>query len=92
MTPALVFGFLWVLLGAVTAMLPLRHQKWPGVPLLLSAPVLIYLIGRDYGWWVVLICLLAFGSMMRNPLIYLWKRARGEKVELPPELRQKPRS
>jgi hypothetical protein len=38
------------------------------------------------------ICLLAFGSMMRNPLIYLWKRARGEKVELPPELRQKPKS
>lgn len=89
MTAALIAGFLWVLLGAVTAMLPMRHQKWTGLPLLISAPVLIYLIGRDYGWWVSGIALFAFISMFRHPLRYLWKRARGLEVELPPEFRQK---
>lgn len=90
MTAALIAGFLWVLLGAVTAMMPMRHQRWTGLPLLVAAPVLIYLIGRDYGWWVSGIALFAFISMFRHPLRYLWKRARGQSVELPPEMRKNP--
>ena len=81
-----------MLLGAITAMLPMRHQKWSGLPLLVAAPVLIVLIGIDYGIWAALIALLAFGSMFRYPLRYVWRRARGETVELPPEFRRKPKS
>ena len=88
MTPALIVGFFWVLLAAITAMLPMRHQKWTGLPLLLAAPVLIALIWRDYGLWVALIALAAFISMFRYPLRYFYRRARGKPVDLPPELRQ----
>ena len=91
MTNSLIFGFIWVLAGAFTAMLPMRYQKWTGLPLLLAAPVLIWLIGADYGWWAAAIALLAFGSMFRFPLRYLWKRLRGQEVELPAELQRKPR-
>ncbi len=89
MTTSLIVGLVWVLVGAFTAMLPMRHQKWTGLPLLLAAPVLIVLIGIDYGWWAAGIASFAFLSLFQHPLRYLWKRARGQKVELPPELRQK---
>jgi hypothetical protein len=36
----------------------------------------------------VVVALLAFLSMFRNPLIYFWKRARGLPADLPPELRR----
>lgn len=89
MTPSLIAGFFWVLLGAVTAMLPMRHQKWTGLPLLLAAPVLIGMIWHDYGFWVAAIAVFAFLSMFRYPLRYLWKRLRGEAVDLPQELRRR---
>lgn len=92
MTTALIVGFLWVLLGTVTAMLPMRHQMVPGMILLLSAPILIVLIGMDYGLWVAVIAALAFLSMMRNPLRYFWKKARGQEVELPVEMQKRGKS
>ena len=68
-------------------MLPMRRQMMPGVALLLSAPVLLVWIGYDNGWIWTILGLLAFASMMRNPLRYLIARARGTRPDLPPELR-----
>lgn len=79
---------LWVIGGAVTAFLPMRRQMIPGSVLILSAPVLLVWIGMAQGWPWAVAGLLAFGSMFRNPLIYLYKRARGIAVELPPEFRK----
>lgn len=79
---------LWVIVGAVTAFLPLRRQMIPGLLLILTAPVLLVWIGNVHGWVWVLAGLLAFGSMFRNPIIYYYKRARGIPVELPPEFRK----
>ena len=81
-TPVLL-AILWVFAATVTAMLPMRHQYVPGVILLLAAPVLIVWMGALHGWWLAVLGLAAFVSMMRNPLRYLWRRARGEKPELP---------
>ena len=36
---------LWVFASAIVAMLPMRKQYFPGVALLLAAPVLIVLVG-----------------------------------------------
>ena len=83
MSLPLTLGCLWVLVAAVTAMLPMRLQRYPGVPLLLAAPVLIVWIGAVHGWWWSAIGLAAFASMFRRPLIYLWQRARGEHPEVP---------
>ena len=88
MTLPLILACLWVLVGAATAMLPLRKQMIPGLALLISAPILLVWIGRVHGWLWVVVCLLAIGSMMRNPLIYLYKRATGQEVHLPPEMRR----
>lgn len=50
---------------------------------MLAAPILIIWLGYDYGWLLATLGLLAFLSMFRNPLIYIYKRARGEQPELP---------
>jgi hypothetical protein len=88
MSGALIAGCLWVLAAAATAMLPMRGQMVPGLALLVTAPLLMVWIGMVHGWIWVVVALLAFLSMFRNPLIYFWKRARGLPADLPPELRR----
>lgn len=73
----------WVLIGTVTALLPMRLQYPPGITLLVAAPVLIIWLGAVHGWWLSSLALLAFGSMFRRPLAYLWARARGQRPERP---------
>ena len=87
MSLPLITGCLWVLAAAITALLPMRRQMWPGSALLVAAPVLLIWIGAVHGWIWVALGLAACASMFRNPLIYMWKRARGQHVELPPEMR-----
>ena len=66
----------WVLASAAVAMLPMRHQYAPGLVLLLAAPILIIWIGWEIGLWAAVLALLAFVSMFRTPLRYLWARLR----------------
>lgn len=80
---AVVIAALWVLAATVVALLPMRLQYVPGVALLLAAPFLIIWLAVLYGWWIGVLALLAFGSMFRNPLRYLWARARGQRPEIP---------
>ncbi len=80
---------LWVLLGTVTALMPMRRQYLTGIPLLIAAPVLIVWLGAAHGWWLAALGLAAFASMFRNPLRYLWARLRGQNPQLPPELAER---
>ena len=73
----------WVLASAVVAFLPMRYQYAPGIVLLLAAPVLIYLIGHEFGYVAAGLALLAFLSMFRNPLRYFAKKLLGQKTEVP---------
>ena len=86
MSTSLIVGFIWVLASAVTAMLPMRAQFYPGLVLLVTAPALIFLIYADYGIWVTAAAIFAFVSMFRNPLRYFWRRFRGLPTQLPPEI------
>jgi hypothetical protein len=83
MSIPVLLAILWVFAATITAMLPMRRQYVPGVILLLAAPALILWMGAVHGWWLAVLGLAAFVSMMRNPLRYLYRRARGEKPELP---------
>lgn len=74
---SMILGCLWVIAAALTAMLPMRLQRYPGLPLLVAAPVLLVWIGRTQGWLWVGFGLFAFLSMFRRPLIYLTRRALG---------------
>ena len=77
MSAALICGALWVIAASVTAMLPMRLQAYPGLPLLIAAPLLLGWIGWVHGIWWVVAGLLAFGSMFRRPLEYLMRRVMG---------------
>ena len=83
MTLSAIIAILWVFAATITALLPMKHQYKPGVTLLVAAPFLIVWIGYDYGWFFGVLGLAAFVSMFRNPLIYLYRRARGEHPEIP---------
>ncbi|WP_411890698.1 DUF2484 family protein [Yoonia sp. SDW83-1] len=83
MSLPLIIGCLWVLAATIVALLPMKHQYKPGLTLLIAAPFLIVWIGYAHGWVFGVLGLLAFVSMFRNPLIYLYKRARGERPEIP---------
>ena len=74
---------LWVFASVACAMLPMRHQYVPGVVLLIAAPILIVLIGVQVSPWAALAAVLAFISMFRNPLRYIWARLRGQNPEIP---------
>lgn len=78
-----ILGSLWVIAATVVAFLPMRYQYAPGILLLAAAPVLIFLLGREFGWVAGLLALLAFLSMFRNPIRYFAKRAMGHKPEVP---------
>lgn len=77
MSLTLLLACLWVLAGTITAFLPMRVQLYPGVVLLVAAPVLIVMLGREYGVWVGALGALAFLSMFRRPLLYYLGKLRG---------------
>ena len=39
MSLPLILGCVWIIVAALTAMLPMRLQKFPGLPLLIAASV-----------------------------------------------------
>ena len=91
MSLPLILAALWVIAGAVTALLPMRAQMIPGMTLILTAPVLVVWIGLSHGWLWVAVGLFAFLSMFRRPLNYFTRKALGLPLpELPPEFRPKP--
>ncbi|RYG90861.1 DUF2484 family protein [Loktanella sp. IMCC34160] len=88
MSYSLIAAAFWVILGTITALLPLRRQMWPGLTLLVLAPVILVWLSVDHGLWIGALGAAGFVSMFRNPLRYLWARVRGRNPQLPPELRR----
>ena len=83
MSASLILAALWALAATFVALLPMRLQYVPGVALLIAAPALILFIGFQHGIWFALLGLAGFVSMFRNPLIYFYRRARGERPDIP---------
>ncbi len=79
----LIFGALWIIAAALTAMLPMRRQMLPGWTLLIAAPILLIWIGATHGWIWVAFGIFAFASMFRRPLIYFARKAMGLPVDDP---------
>ncbi len=86
----LTVGAIWVIVAAITALMPMPRQIWLGLPLLIVAPLLLLWIGLTHGFLWVAIGTFAFLSMFRRPLNYFARKALGMPLpELPPELRPK---
>lgn len=73
MSLSLTLAALWGLAATATALLPMRYQIVPGLFLLVSAPVLIVMLGHEYGVLAAAAALAGFVSMFRRPLGY-WAR------------------
>ena len=80
---SILIAAIWVLAATATAFLPMRRQYAPGIALLVAAPVLLVWLWVDFGPLVGLLCIAGFVSMFRNPLRYFYRRARGERPEVP---------
>ncbi len=84
MNLAILLASLWVLAATCVAMVPMRHQFLPGSILLALAPVLIGMLGYQFGWMVGVGAFVAFVSMFRNPLLYYARKWTGrETPDLP---------
>ncbi len=80
---SLLLAAIWAILATLVAFLPMRFQYPPGLVLLIAGPCLLVYVGVQHGLLVALLGLLGFASMFRNPLMFFWRMARGEKPEVP---------
>ncbi|WP_347310475.1 DUF2484 family protein [Defluviimonas sp. SAOS-178_SWC] len=81
MSHSITLACLWAITATVTAMLPSRDHHWRAAYLLIAAgiPILGW-VTYENGPWVGLIVLAAGASILRWPLIYLWRWVRRKTV------------
>lgn len=82
MSAALITAMLWVLAATATALLPMRLQYKPGLALLLAAPVLLIWVGVTHSAWLTIAATFGFLSMFRNPLLYIYRRIRADRLDI----------
>ena len=77
---SLVAACLWLIAANLRAMFPSRDHLWrfAYVMIALAIPVVIWLY-MEQGIWITLIFLIAAASLLRWPLIYLWRWLRTRK-------------
>ncbi|NDR56568.1 DUF2484 family protein [Aliiruegeria sabulilitoris] len=77
MSLSLTLACLWVVTAAVIALIPSRRHHWPQAYVLIAfgLPILGFVI-HENGILVGLLVFLAGASILRWPLVYLWRWAR----------------
>ncbi len=77
MSPSLVAVCLWLVVANVIAMLPSRDHHWRAAYMLISIgiPILGW-VTYENGPWIGMLALAAGSSVLRWPLIYLWRGIR----------------
>ncbi len=73
-TLALIAALVWLILANVVGMLPSKAQHWSNAYRLIAVglPILVWL-GLTNGALYALVFLVAAGSVLRWPLVYLWR-------------------
>ena len=73
-TLALIAALVWLILANVVGMLPSKDQHWSNAYKLIAVglPILVWL-GLTNGALYSLVFLVAAGSVLRWPLVYLWR-------------------
>ncbi|NBT32095.1 MAG: DUF2484 family protein [Rhodobacteraceae bacterium] len=74
MTPSLTLALVWLLAANVLALIPSRDNHWTRAYILIGigVPLLGWVVLQN-GLWVGLLCLAAGASVLRWPVIYLWR-------------------
>ncbi|WP_425038409.1 DUF2484 family protein [Primorskyibacter sp. S187A] len=78
MTASLTLACAWALAANLVAMLPSRdnHWTWAYVLIAIGVPILGF-VTWQHGPWVGLFVMLAGMSLLRWPVIYLWRWIKG---------------
>ncbi|MBM3615964.1 MAG: DUF2484 family protein [Alphaproteobacteria bacterium] len=73
-TLALIAALVWLILANVVGMLPSKDQHWSNAYKLIAVdlPILVWL-GLTNGALHAPVFLVAAGSVLRRPLVYLWR-------------------
>ncbi len=81
MNLSITLACIWAVTATLIAMLPSRDHHWRAAYVLiaLGIPILGYVTYQN-GPWLGLIVLAAGASILRWPLIYLWRWARGRRA------------
>ena len=80
MSTSLVLALVWLVVANVIAMFPSKRNHWPAAYALIAAGVpLVGYVTYQNGPIVGLLLLIAGASILRWPLIYLWRWLRGER-------------
>lgn len=74
MTLSLTLALVWLLAANVLALIPSRDNHWTRAYVLIGigVPLLGWVVLQN-GPWVGLLCLAAGASVLRWPVIYLWR-------------------
>lgn len=74
---SIILACLWTITATLIALLPSRDSHWRAAYWLIGSgiPILGW-VSYQNGPWVGLIVLAAGASILRWPLIYLWRRVR----------------
>ena len=80
-TLALCAALIWLIAANLIGMMPSKDHHWSNAYKLIAVglPVLIWLWATN-GWLFALAYLVAAGSVLRWPLVYLWRWVRARLI------------
>ena len=84
MTLSFALGLVWLVAANLIGMLPSKDYHWTNAYRLIAVggPLWLWLVWQNGPWWG-LAFLVAAGSVLRWPLLYLWRWLRRRMGNLP---------
>jgi len=74
MSWSLIGALLWLVLANVTGMFPSKHNHWPSAYVLIALGIpLLGWLTYESGPLLGILALIAGASILRWPLVYLWR-------------------
>ncbi len=82
MSAALTLACLWAVVANVLAMIPARDNHWTRAYWLIAAGVpILGLVTWQHGPWLGLLVMVAGMSLLRWPVVHLWRRLAGRRYD-----------
>ena len=71
---SLILAFLWAVSANLLAMFPSRDNHWRLAYVLIAAGIpILGFVTYETGPWIGLLCLIGAMSLLRWPVIYMWR-------------------
>jgi len=82
MTLSLITALLWLVLANVIGMFPSKHNHWPSAYALIALGIpLLGWVTYQNGPVIGLLAMIAGASILRWPVVYLWRWLRRTRAE-----------